>query len=429
MLQSLVLLLVAVIPWPADWDKVRGVVDSVRSPELNRAEREGHAAGYYEGLISGNDGSDVPSGDTSLRMIGESSGGVRFQEADVVHYLEDDFLQFELKPMVRRTLFGQPFLTNAFGMHDDPVAIEKPEGTIRIAVLGSSMDMGWGVRYQDTYINQLQEWLDAHAARKGLSPARRFEVLNFAVAAYSPMQRLETLRRKVLAFHPDLVIYSATTLDTRLMEIHLCEMLRKNVDLKYDFLREVTAVAEASNHDLRVDSEGEIINKKGLKSKLRPLYWGLYDTTLGAIAAECRTAGLPLVMVIIPRVGKADVPSARAEPVARLKAIASHYGLTVFDLSDTFDEFEPATLEIAASDDHPNAVGHRRLFLALARAMVRDDELYHLLFTTDQVKRTPHNDHEPTRIGDKSDPPGPCSPWPAASGPGRDNMVVRDQYN
>ena len=49
-------LLAAVFPWPACWDRVRGAVDSARSPELNRAEREGHAAGYYEGLIGGNDG-------------------------------------------------------------------------------------------------------------------------------------------------------------------------------------------------------------------------------------------------------------------------------------------------------------------------------------------------------------------------------------
>ena len=101
---------------------------------------------------------------------------------------------------------------------------------------------------------------------------------------------------------------------------------------------------------------------------------------MGAIAAECRAAGVPLVMVIIPRVGKSDVPAARAEPVARLKAIASHQGLTVFDLSDTFDSFDPGVIEIAAWDDHPNAIGHRRLFLALARAMVKDQELYRLLF-------------------------------------------------
>jgi hypothetical protein len=385
MLQSLILLIVAVIPWPTDWERLRGMVDSARCRESNRAER--HAGGYYEGLIRGNDVSDLTTCEPSFGGIGKPTGWIRFREPGVVLYLDDDFLQFELRPMVRRTLFGQPFLTNEFGMHDDPVTIEKPSGTFRIAVLGSSMDMGWGVRYQDTYINQLEQWLGAHTACNKVSPARRFEVLNFAVAAYSPMQRLETLRRKVLAFHPDVVIYSATTLDTRLMEIHLCEMLRKNVDLKYDFLREVPALAEVSDYDLQTDSEGELINKKALKSKLRPLYWNLYDTTLCAIAADCRVAGIPLVMVIIPRVGKADVPSARAEPVARLKAIASHYGVTVFDLSDTFDGCEPATLEIAASDDHPNALGHRRLFQALAGAFLSDQELSCLLFTNKPQRR------------------------------------------
>ena len=48
----------------------------------------------------------------------------------------------------------------------------------------------------------------------------------------------------MLAFHPDLVIYSATTLDVRLMEIHLCDMLRKNVDLKYEFLQEATSLQQ-----------------------------------------------------------------------------------------------------------------------------------------------------------------------------------------
>jgi hypothetical protein len=392
MLQSLVLLAMALTPWPNDWVELRGMFEIARSPELNCAEREGSSAGYYEGLIRGNDLSGMPGAESSLHPISKPRQSVRFEEAGVVQYLPDDFLQFELKPMVRRTLFGQPFLTNAFGMHDDPVAIEKRQGTIRIAVLGSSMDMGWGVRHQETYVNQLQQWLDANVARRGVLPVKRFEVLNFAVAAYSPMQRLETFRRKVLTFHPDLLIYSATTLDTRLMEIHLCEMLRKNVDLKYDFLQQVTATAAVRDDDLRIDSEGEIMNKKRLKRKLRPLYWHLYDQIIGAIAADCRTASLPLIMVIIPRVGKSDVPSARAEPVARLKAIAFHYGLTVLDLSDTFDEFEPAALQIAAWDDHPNALGHRRLFLALARAVVRDENLYDQLLRADHQRRAPSTD-------------------------------------
>jgi hypothetical protein len=84
--------------------------------------------------------------------------------------------------------------------------------------------------------------------------------------------------------------------------------------------------------------------------------------------------------VIIPRVGKADAPLARAESVARLKAIAGHHALPVYDLSDSFDRYDPASLEIAAWDDHPNALGHRRLFLALARSLVKDEARYQLLF-------------------------------------------------
>jgi hypothetical protein len=242
------------------------------------------------------------------------------------------------------------------------------------------MDMGWGVKYQDTYVNRLQEWLGARAVRGGGSQPRRFEVLNFAVAAYSPLQRLDTLQHKVLDFRPDLVIYSATTLDIRLMEIHLCDMLRKGVNLKYEFVQKAVTEARVVADDLRLDSDGRMFHKNRLKQKLRPYYWGVYDQTLGLIAAECRSVDVPLVMVIIPRVGKEDAPDIRAEPVARLKALAFHHALTVLDLSDTFDPFDPATLEIAAWDDHPNAVGHQWLFLALARAVIKSPPLSELLF-------------------------------------------------
>ena len=296
-------------------------------------------------------------------------------------------------------------MTNAFGMHDDPVTVEKPDGTIRIAVLGSSMDMGWGVRYQDTYINQLEEWLDFHAVRQGVSPPRRFEVLNFAVAAYSPMQRLETLRRKVLAFHPDLVIYSATTLDIRLMEIHLCDMLRKNVDLKYDFLHEATALAGVDDDDLRVDSEGTDAQQGSAQEQAAAVLLGPVRHDAGRDRGGVPGGGRAAGDGDHSPGGQGDAPSTRAEPVARLKAMAAHQGLTVFDLSDTFDQIDPATLEIAAWDDHPNAMGHRRLFLALARAMVKDQELYHLLFTPADGSRSPKTapaawNLSPTRIGE-----------------------------
>ncbi len=158
LLHPLLLLVAGLVAWPPDWDGVRAVVDCARSPEPGPAEREARAVSYYVELIEGSSGPEASG-------TARPGGWVGFREAEVIRYLDDDFLLFELKPEVHRTLFGQPFETNAYGMHDDAVAPEKPEGTFRIAVLGASMDMGWGVRYQDTYINRLQHWLTAHAAR------------------------------------------------------------------------------------------------------------------------------------------------------------------------------------------------------------------------------------------------------------------------
>ena len=124
-LQSGLLLALALIPLPTNCERLRGIVDRARCPELSRASHLGRSAGYYEELIDGHNASDPPGAESSCHRVAEPGGVVRFHEADVVHYLDEALLQFELKPMVRRTLFGQPFFTNAFGMHNHSIAIEK----------------------------------------------------------------------------------------------------------------------------------------------------------------------------------------------------------------------------------------------------------------------------------------------------------------
>jgi hypothetical protein len=113
---------------------------------------------------------------------------------------------------------------------------------------------------------------------------------------------------------------------------------------------------------------------------------------------------VPLAMAIIPRVGSEDAPEARAVPVARLKALAGHHAITTFDLSDTFDNLDPATLEIAAWDFHPNATGHGRLFEALSRALAADPTLSPLLLPSGTVSPTPGEigraeEHDPPTEG------------------------------
>ena len=84
--------------------------------------------------------------------------------------------------------------------------------------------------------------------------------------------------------------------------------------------------------------------------------------------------------------------------MARLKALAAHHAITTFDLSDTFDRDDPATLEIAAWDDHPNATGHERLFEALARAHRRGPDASSPLLLP-RRSSDPRTDRTPAAVG------------------------------
>ncbi|MDB5351264.1 MAG: hypothetical protein JWN86_2511 [Planctomycetota bacterium] len=362
-----VVLAIALIPLPGN--RARSILRSVRSPEPNNADREGHAGGYYVGLIDG--GPDMGRDELTLRLLGKTSDWKSFHEIEATRYLRGDFLQFELKPNEDKTVFGKRFTTNDRGLRDRAYALAKPEGTFRVALLGSSMDMGWGVSTDETYENRLEDWLNAHAARRGIT--RRFEVINFAMAAYSPLHRLEVFRRKARDYQPDLVLYSSTMLDTRLLEIQLRNMLRDDQDPQYDFLRRALAAMDVSPADLRAE-------KDVIKSKIRPHLWPVIDATVGDLAARCRSEDYGLAMIVIPRVGQSDSPELRGPSIESFAAIASRHAVPLLDLSATFDNRDPATIEIAAWDDHPNALGHKLLFQALAHAIADNVTLYHTIF-------------------------------------------------
>jgi hypothetical protein len=372
---TLTVLILGVIPLPHALSDAR---ESARSLEPNSADAEAGAGGYYEGLIEGVEVATGTRSELSLALLGKPVEWVRFQAANVSRPTLRDFLQFELIPGLDKTLYGRRFTINRHGMRDRDYTVAKPEGTFRIALLGSSIDMGWGVGDDETYENLLEEWLNDHARRRGID--RRFEVLNFAVAAYGPLQRYALLGRKVESFAPDLVLYSCTTLDARLLEIHLTGLLMRKVDPTYAFLKQAIVDAGITEEDKRTGGDRQYVHKDAVKLKVRASFWPILDAMLGALAGECRSQDVPLVFLAIPRAARIDAPDARAGALARLAGIAARLAVPLIDLTPTFDRPDPSELSVAPWDDHPNAAGHRRLFLALARALADRPELYRTLF-------------------------------------------------
>jgi hypothetical protein len=368
------LLVIGLLPLPPGASRLRQVASS---PEPSRADREEGASSYYEGLI--NVAADASRNELALRLLGKPTGWLDFHQVDATRYLPGDLLQFELEPNLRKVVLGRPFSTNHLGMRDREYDEAKPPGVLRIALLGASMDMGWGVGDAETYENRLEDWLNAHARRRGL--ARRFEVMNWSMAAYSPLHRLETFRRKTVHFEPDLILFSATLLDPRLLEIHLCGLLQDRIDPgPYDLVPRTLATAGLVEGELSRNSEGGLVDRDAVKLKLRPHLWRGIDEIVGRLATECRSHGVPLAGIIIPRAGDSDMPAERGPDVARYRAILEGHDVPTLDLSATFDDEDPAAVEIAAWDDHPNTRGHKLLFQALAVGLLEDPSLRAILF-------------------------------------------------
>ena len=109
------------------------------------------------------------------------------------------FLGWDLIPSTFGIGFmGETYNINSFGFRDTEYEIEKQPATSRIMVIGDSFTFGARVNQEDTYPKQLEKALN--------SLNIRCQVINCGVIGHNMWQHYEVLKRKVLPFHPDLVI-------------------------------------------------------------------------------------------------------------------------------------------------------------------------------------------------------------------------------
>ena len=96
---------------------------------------------------------------------------------------------------------------NSAAMRDREHSLRKPPHTLRIAVLGDSFTEAVQVPVEDTYWALMEQRL-SHCDSRG---DRAVEVLNFGLSGYSTAQELLTLRHRVWAYDPDLVLLAFFT--------------------------------------------------------------------------------------------------------------------------------------------------------------------------------------------------------------------------
>jgi len=96
----------------------------------------------------------------------------------------------------------QPVQINGHGFRDRERNYEKPDGTVRIAVLGNSWTEALQVPLEKSYPAIVGQELTENGCFAGM----HVEVLNFGVAGYSTAQELLVLRQEVWRYSPDFVL-------------------------------------------------------------------------------------------------------------------------------------------------------------------------------------------------------------------------------
>jgi len=316
--------------------EVATTIHSLRSGHLSRLDMAKLERGYYENLLS------VDRFNSQLWEVYSKrpANWLDVQGANLKRFT-GGFAQNELIPsFVSTTPYGT-ISTNRWGMRDKDYERTPPPNTFRIAVLGASTVMGWGVGDGETFESIVEERLNRDKPNQAYAG---YEMLNFGVPGHQPPQELVTLDY-ALGFKPNAIYYVATTREISRAESYLIEIVQKKVPIPYEPLRDIVD---------RAGLEPSMDEATAMK-RLRPFGAEILSWIYRHMVEDARSHGVIPVFVFLPALPE---ELWQDETVEILK-IAGTAGFPVIDLSGVYKGQETAALSLAEWDHHPNRRGHQ----------------------------------------------------------------------
>jgi hypothetical protein len=338
-----------------------GWISSLSERQLNIADETRLQRGYYEKLTRVERfGSRLwelyavapterePQDDVALlATLGKDDPVVR----------TDSFLRLELMPDMQVNYHGEVFTTNRWGMRDQDYSRSKQPGTYRIGLLGASTPMGRGVSDDETFEAVLERRLNDELRDPGFE---RFEILNFSVRSYNPLQQVVVLEDRALPFDIDAALYVAHSDDLVNSARLLANRAVADSPLPYPELAEFVAEARV----------GPDLGLREAERRMRPFGPRLVEFAYRKLVEIARANGVEPVYVFVPRLGG-------EQGVRQLVDLARASGFTVYNLADVYGPKGEGWLDLRleANDHHPNAKGHRLLADAFFESFVEGDRL------------------------------------------------------
>jgi hypothetical protein len=252
----------------------------------------------------------------------------------------DDFRFKDLRPGFRTSLKDRTFSTNRWGLRDREYEQVPPADTLRVALLGSSVVMGSGVADGENFETLLEERLNREHPGGAYA---RYEILNFAVGGYGPLEQVVVLEKKVLALNPHVVLYAAHHSDEQRAVSNLARAVYRGVSIPYPKLKEIASVAVGAPSEAAAEA------------RLKPFGRDIVAWAYRHLASRALASGIRATWMFLPAMDE------DRKGIGELGQLAEAAGFRTFDFSDAFAGRDLSRLRISDVDHHPNPMGHRLL--------------------------------------------------------------------
>jgi hypothetical protein len=329
----------------------KNVVAQLHGDALNARDLEQQRLGYYEELDVGRTANwrwhdpEEPEGWSKGRKV-------FFRE-------RSDFLLKDLVPSTSTVLSGATCTSNSLGMRDREYEKIKPANTYRIVLLGSSHDMGMGVKDDQTYENLVEGNLNSRVPDARYS---RYEILNLSVGGDSILQRVLRLEQEGFELQPDAAILSVNEVDTRFIASYLRKALIQRIEPPPGYREVVESVVRRAHVNGKMPAVM-------IERRLQPYATELSGWSFQRFAQQCAQRGVRPLVVYRPT--PADFSGMESSTRSETLGWARTAGLEVIDLSPAFDSVtDRSSLVLAKWDDHTTALGHRLLAEKLYERLV-----------------------------------------------------------
>lgn len=275
------------------------------------------------------------AGDTNARIffdLGDSASRVELKDVSLFGSSRS-----RIEPRLGSVEYFVRYRFNALGFRGADYAVPRPPDTFRILALGDSYTQGVGVHERDTFTVQLEQILNATAAKQ---PGRlRYEVINAGITGYDTRAERITYERIASAYEPQVVLLMMVFND----DMSFQEETRRGL------LPHTSTSGLASNLRSRIGSATQAD---------RPYDYTAAITEARKLNDLCRERGAKLAVAVF-RNTRWFAPWTKL--LKDVREGLTDTGIPLLDLGEILlaDGAVETALVVHAVDGHPNDTAHR----------------------------------------------------------------------